>query len=160
VDSERFAGLILDSVSSLTLRLELRCLVVDANLRAPFLHRFAGVPRSRGVADLLGGKEAEVRRLFVSGTGGTVGFLPAGGGRPADEAWPERLAAWLDDVAGSYDRVFVAGPAVDEADFQASLLDTVAGAVLVAPPRGRRIAISGKIEALIEPKLLGIVAVG
>jgi hypothetical protein len=160
VNPEKFADFVLDTVAALTLRLDLQCLVVDANLHAPCLHRFAGISRSRGVADLLGGRGTDVRRLSVSGSDGWVGLLPAGGGRPADEAWPERLAAWLDDVSDSFDRIFVAGPAGDDPSFHASLLDTVASSVLVVPSGGRAVTIPGKIEPVIGSKLLGIVAVG
>jgi hypothetical protein len=112
------------------------------------------------VADLVGGRRIEVRHLTVSGAPGTAGFLPAGGGRPADEGWPAHLGAWVSEQSHAFDRVFVAGPAVAELAVQPSLVDAFAGTVLVVPSAGRGITLPESIEEAIQRKLLGIVGVG
>jgi len=156
VPAERFGRVIVDTAATLVLRRGLRLLVIEVNPVSPVLHRFLGVSRSRGCSDLLCGRGYDIREIRVSGADGAVDFLPAGSGRPPDVSWPDRLAFWLDNNSGSYDRILVAGPPPDEEGLLASLAGLGSGTVLILPQRAR----FRSSDALLTPGIVGIVMVG
>jgi non-specific protein-tyrosine kinase len=109
-----------------------KTVVVDGDLRQPWLHRLFGVPQGGGLAGslLIGNLDGNVQR--VSEVDG-LSVLPAGSTplNPADMLATQRMRALLDELAQQMDVVLIDSPPVLPVTDAAVLAHMVDGVLLV-----------------------------
>jgi capsular exopolysaccharide synthesis family protein len=138
-----------------------RVLLIDGDLRSPMQHLYFGLPRSRGVVELIRdglGLSDVVRR------GGYLGLdvLTAGGAisRPGDLVTSKRFGELLEEARSSYDLVVIdAPPVLLAADAPSIAARDGVGALLVVDHNARRRHIGNAVRKLrlMEANLLGLV---
>ncbi|HEX7117814.1 MAG TPA: polysaccharide biosynthesis tyrosine autokinase [Longimicrobiales bacterium] len=115
---------------------ELRCLLVDADLRRGFLNDVFGARREPGLSNVLLGRatfDEAVQRVDLGGSG-AIDFVPTGTlpPNPAELVGSERMQAFLGEIAGRYDAIILDAPPLTLVT-DAALLGTYAdGVILVA----------------------------
>lgn len=142
----------------------LRCLLVDADLRRGFLNDVFGVRREPGLSNVLLDRatfDEAVRRIDL-GSSGSIDFLPTGTlpPNPAELVGSDRMKAFLDEVADRYDTVILDAPPLTLVT-DAALLGTYADGMILVARAGitERGAITYALEqiAAVRAPILGAV---
>jgi len=143
---------------------ELRCLLVDADMRRGVLNEVLGVRREPGLSNVLLGRaplEDAIQRIEL-GEGVVLDFLPTGTlpPNPAELVGSERMRALLERLEASYDAVILDAPPLN-AVTDAALLGTNADGVIVVARAGvtDRAAVAFAMEQLrnVRAPVLGTV---
>ncbi len=142
-------------------RMGRRVILIDADVRRPSLHHFAGTDNSVGLTTVLTG-QATLAEAVHTGGGQAFSYLTAG---PTPPAPTELLASVkmqeiIDELAGQFDLVIVdSSPVLGLAD--APMLSVLVDGVVfvVEAGRGRRGALKSSLRRLktMRPNLLGAV---
>jgi polysaccharide biosynthesis transport protein len=135
--------------------------VVDANLRAPSLHRVFDLPPSGGLSSVLANKIELDRALQRTKTAGvwavTSGPLPV---NPAEMLDSTQMASVIDQLAKQFDLVLLDGPSFLEVTDAALLAPVVDGVLLVvARSRSREESVRAARQQLddLEARLIGVI---
>lgn len=143
---------------------DLKCLLVDADLRRGFLNDVFRTPREPGLSNVLLGRadvEDAIRRVDL-GASGTLDFLPTGTlpPNPAELVSSARMQALLERLASAYDAVILDAPPLTLVT-DAALLGTYADGVVVVARAGvtERGAVGYAMEQLaaVRAPVLGAV---
>jgi len=135
--------------------------LVDANLRAPGLHRHFGVESRRGLAEaLLGGGPVEEFAQRVAG--GRLWLLPGGAatGDASTRLGGERMQECLARLRGRFDRVLIHAPPASQHADAAALGQQADGVVLVVEAGSTRREAARQVKRNLEEagvRLLGAV---
>lgn len=116
-----------------------RVLLIDTDMRRPRLHKSVGVPRGRGVSNLILGdagyedtiKTTEIPNLFVLPCGPTPP-------NPAELLLTNRFKEILDELRGRYDRIILDSPPLN-AVTDAVVLSRLADGVIVVVQAGKTV---------------------
>ncbi len=120
-----------------------RTLLIDADLRVPSLHARFGVPNTRGLADLLDGRDVQLVAINENG-GSNLALLAAGRVRedPLELLSRRRLRDFLADAARPFQVLLVDTPAAERGPDLEMFVALASGALLVVRPGedGERLA--------------------
>jgi len=143
---------------------ELRCLLIDADLRRGVLHRVLGLAGEPGLSNVLLGKAqlSDALRRVDLGAGGSLDLLPCGFSppNPAELLGSSRMRDLLKKLEESYDMVILDAPPLNLVTDAALLGRNAEGVVLVARAGfSERGALSYAIEQLaaVRAPTLGLV---
>lgn len=138
-----------------------KVLLVDADLRRPSVHRVAGLENRRGLSSLLVSDDPASSAIVPSGEP-NFSVLPSGPipPSPTELLTAPRMAALLEELAGTYEVVVIDSPPVlglADAPALAALVDGVV--FVVEAQRGRRGALKTALRRLkaVDAMLLGAV---
>ena len=108
-----------------------RVLLLDADLRKGSLHGYLGVPRTPGLAEVIGGEVSVADVVHKTDLAG-IDFVPRGASptNPSELLGSERFRHLVEDLAGRYDMVLIDLPPV-LAVTDAALVGRVAGVNLL-----------------------------
>ncbi len=143
---------------------DLRCLLVDADMRRGFLNDVFGQRREPGLSNVLLDRatfEEAVRRVDL-GSSGSIDFLPTGTlpPNPAELVGSDRMKALLDEIGDRYDAIILDAPPLTLVT-DAALLGTYADGVILVARAGvtERGAITYALEqiAAVRAPVLGTV---
>lgn len=143
---------------------DLRCLLIDADLRRGFLNETFGTRREPGLSNVLLGR-ATVEDAIQSvdlGESGTLDFLPTGTlpPNPAELAASPQMQTLLEQLASTYEMVILDAPPLTLVT-DAALLGTYADGVILVARAGRteRGAITYALEQIkaVRAPILGAV---
>ena len=112
-------------------KLQLKVILIDADLRRPTLHRIFGVKPDCGLSDILLSKSAENAILGIPGL--NLDFLPAGTipPNPSELLGSARFAQFLSELEKIYDYIIIDTPPILTVT-DALMLSNVAAGVLVS----------------------------
>ncbi|RYF35507.1 MAG: tyrosine protein kinase [Comamonadaceae bacterium] len=114
-----------------------KVLLIDGDLRGGYLHRYFGLPRGAGFAELIAG-EILVREAVSASAMPGLDFISTGSSRlrPGDAFNSGRMARLLAELSGAYDYVIIdSAPVLAVAD--ALVLSSHAGMVFCVARKGR-----------------------
>jgi Mrp family chromosome partitioning ATPase len=135
-----------------------RVLLIDADLRQPFVHELVGGPNEIGLSDALRGNR-EIPLVQVSPL---LHVLTVG--RPPSNALPDlmsvRMPALVDDSAKRYDWVLLNAPAMSRLPESQVLLRVAQGVVFVVGASTSFPRVEAAIEELGRECIIGTVLVG
>lgn len=142
-------------------RMGRRVILIDADVRRPTLHHFAGTDNSIGLTTVLTGQATLAEAIQANG-GRAFSYLTAGPTPPAPSELlaSVRMQEIIDELAGQYDLVILdSSPVLGLAD--APMLSVLVDGVVfvVEAGRGRRGALKSSLRRLktMRPNLLGAV---
>jgi protein-tyrosine kinase len=136
-----------------------RVLLVDADLRAPRLHKCFGAPRSPGLAEYLQGR-AEVWDVLQQGEQENLCLLPAGRelSKPSEFLLSDRMKSLLERVEPLFDWIIIDSPPALPVHDASDLAELSDGVVLVLRAGATRLDAVEKAAAEFKNKhLLGVV---
>jgi len=125
-----------------------RTILIDADMRSPSIHSFAGGNNDRGLSNFLAGDKDWASLVQTDAAGGRLHYLPAGPMPPsaAELLSSERMTQLLAQLADHYDHVVIDSPPLLGLADAPLLASSVEGVVFVVESGG--VAVRGLRAAL------------
>ncbi len=138
-----------------------RVALIDADLRKPKVHKLLDLPNKHGLANYLGGL-AKMEDIIVHDDAHKLDVICAGRipPNPSELLSSPKMAAFLEEIAKSYDYVFIDMPPVNVVTDALSVAKYVTGVVIVVRERyTNHDALKKSVESLqfTNAKILGFI---
>ncbi|SDN07792.1 capsular exopolysaccharide family [Fictibacillus solisalsi] len=136
-------------------------LLVDANIRNPFLHQLMGIHNTKGLSDVLT-KEQSTKLYARVADLDHLSLLPAGPSVPnLTEVWSsERLKKWTEELRSNYDVVIFDAPPLLKVSDPQLLADYCDGVLLVIKEKQTKreqLYAAKKLLQQAENDILGVI---
>lgn len=144
---------------SITRQENRKVLLIDADLRAPSLHKTLGAPDEPGLSDYLRG-DFDLTSVIQVGQVTNLCFIPCGReiSNPSELLHSERMKSLLDEMAKVFDWIILDSPPVIAVHDASVLADMCDGVLFVVRAGATDFEVAQKAAGQIqENKLLGVV---